>query len=69
MSHIPDDLVLRGIKYVMERNSQFHNTQAGRQMSASFGHGLNNLLANFISQEVKFINRESLEVFRGVNLI
>ena len=40
VADVPDQGVARGVEHVVQRNGQFHGAEAGGEMSAGAGHGL-----------------------------
>jgi hypothetical protein len=54
VTHIPDKLVIGGIIYIMECNSQFHHPKAGSKMPAVYAYHINDILAQFVANLVQF---------------
>ncbi len=50
MAHVPDDFITGAVKDVVKRQSQFHNTQAGRQVPAGHADVVDDVITQFGSQ-------------------
>ena len=66
MAYIPNDQVLRGIKYIVQGQGQFHRSQVRCQMAAVTGNSTNNFISDLFSQLVKFFDGQRLEILRTV---
>ena len=50
MAHIPDNFIIRCIKYHMQCQCQLYHTQIRRQMSTVLRYNLNQFLTDFLRQ-------------------
>ena len=64
MPHIPDQTVVRGVEYIMQRNGQFNGAQSGGEMAAAGGDAMNQKLAQFLGQFREFGCRQLAQVRR-----
>ena len=61
MTHVEQNLVVRRVEHVVERQRQLHNAQIGGQMAALFGHHADDLLAQLLRQRVELLNGHFLQ--------
>ncbi len=66
MADIPNDQILRGIKYVVQGQGQFHRSQVRGQMAAVTGNSTDNFISDLFSQLVKFFDGQRFEILRSV---
>ena len=64
MPHVPDELVLLHIEGMQQGQGQFHDPQRGGQMSAVFGHHVDDALAQLRSQHRELFVRKIHHLFR-----
>jgi hypothetical protein len=57
MANVPDETVMSGIEYIMERYRQFHYTETGSKMPAVFGDNAYDAGADFLGQIKKLLIR------------
>jgi hypothetical protein len=50
MPHIPHDAVLRSVEGAVQRNGQIDNAETRREVSAGFGHHLDDLLPELLGE-------------------
>ena len=50
VSHVPDDLIPRGIEHIVKGDGQFDRSQAGGQMSPFLRHDVQNSLTDLLGQ-------------------
>jgi hypothetical protein len=50
VSRIPDYLICGTIEYTVKRNSEFHDTEIGSEMTAISGNGINKNIPDFRAQ-------------------
>ena len=57
MTNIPDELVIRGIKDIMQGQGQLHNAEAGSKMPPGFGDCFYDFLSDFLGKngQVSFL--------------
>ena len=49
VAYIPNQLVIWGIQYVMQRYSELNYTQAGPEMTAVYGYHINDVMAQLFA--------------------
>ena len=62
MPHVPDQLVLWGIKYSMQCNGQLHHTQRGSQMSPRARDGFDHVNSHLIRQLRQLLVAQGFEI-------
>ncbi|GCD76491.1 hypothetical protein NBRC3299_2783 [Acetobacter pasteurianus NBRC 3299] len=67
MAHIPDHLVIRGVKHRMQGNRQLHNTQGGPKVPPRGGNRVHRFGPQFIRNLLKLLNREIAQIRRILN--
>src|SRR5690606_34057175 len=69
VAYIPHQLVVRGVKNIVEGNRKFHHTQAGAKMAAIHRYVIDNKLPKFFTKLNKLGLIELFKVGRAVNLL
>ena len=69
VADIPDDLVIRCIKQVMQRDRQFDHAKTGAEMATCDRNGINGLRTQFISDLLKIFGFEFLQIGGCLDLI
>ncbi len=64
VAHVPDDLVLGGVKDVMQGDGEFHHPQAGGEVPAGHGDRGDDLVANLPGQLRQELRGDLLQVHR-----
>ena len=67
--NVEDDLVLRRVKHIVERNLRFHGAEVRAEMAADIVHAADNCFPDFGRQLFEFFPRQALKVLRGVHFI
>ena len=55
MSHIPDYLILRRVKYLVQSDGQLHHSQVGSQVPAGSGHVFDEKISDRIRQKLHLL--------------
>ena len=55
VTHVPNQLIVRGIIYIMECYGKFYHAQAGAKMAAIYAYHINDILAQFIAHLVQLL--------------
>ena len=63
MTYIPYDTVLGGVEDVMECYGDFHHTKTRCQMTRVYGHFLDNVLTQFLTELRQLVHLQSSEIF------
>jgi len=67
VADIPDKFVFGGVKDVMQCQGQFHHAQVGPQMAAVAGQHRDQLLPDFLRQDLQLVHGQLLDVNRTVH--
>ncbi|GCD70756.1 hypothetical protein NBRC3280_3391 [Acetobacter pasteurianus NBRC 3280] len=67
VAHIPDHLVIRGVKHRMQGNCQLHNTQGGPKVPPRGGNRVHRFGPQLIRNLLELLNREIAQVRRILN--
>ena len=68
MAYVPHQPVVRRLEYVMKRNRKLDGTQVGRQVPTSTRDGLQDELAQLVSQLFELSAIQATQVGRRINL-
>src|SRR3974377_1367002 len=52
---VPDQLVARRVEHVVQGDGQFHDTEPGTEMASGFGHSIDRLATQFVSELAELI--------------
>jgi hypothetical protein len=69
VSDVPDDFVLRGIERVVERDRELDDAEAGAEMSADLGDGVDQVFADVATDVTQIRNREVAEVAWAIDTL
>jgi hypothetical protein len=69
MPDVPDQAVPRSVEDVVERHGEFHHAEAGTEMPARNGYGIDGLSAKFLGNLREKVLLEPAQILRGVQTI
>ena len=67
MSHVPHELVVRGLIDIMQGNRQFHHAKAGSEMSTMYADHINDVLTEFVADLVQPVFIQFAQIFRYID--
>ncbi len=67
VADVPDQPVVRRVEHVMQRDRQLDHAEAGAEMAAGHGNGVDRLLAQFVGDLPQLARFEAPEVVRGLD--
>ena len=62
MSHVPDQLVIRGFVHIMESNGEFHHSQARTEVPRMYGSDVEDKITKLFRQLWQLIHPEFFQV-------
>ena len=65
MADIPYQAIVWRVEYIMQRYGQLNRAKIGRQVSASFGYGLNQELPQLVSELRQYLAFQQTQLGRG----
>jgi hypothetical protein len=69
VADVPDQAIGRGIEHIVQCDCQFDDAEAGRQMPARLGHGIDEETPHLGRQQRQLGRGEASQIVRRVNLI
>ncbi len=69
MSHVPDDIILRHVKHVMQCDGQFNNTERGGKVSSRFGDRLDEFPTKFVGELFEFLHVKTFHIMGVVDCV
>src|SRR6202034_1271750 len=69
MADVPNQAVLGRIEDIVQRHRQFDHAQAGAEMAAGHGNGIDGRLAQLVRHLAKLARLELPEICRGLDLV
>ena len=69
VAHVPDEEVLRRVEHVVERDGQLDRAEAGREVPARLGDGVDDERAELVREERQLLGRQRAQVARPVHLV
>ncbi len=67
VADVPDQLVVRRIEDVMQRHRQLDHAQAGAEMAAGLGDGVDHLVAQLVGELPELLGRQIFQVRRNMD--
>ena len=68
VAHIPYQLIVRCIEDIMQRHTQFYNTQARSKMASMYTYHIDNILAQFVAHLVQLLFIYSFKIIRVIDV-
>ena len=65
MADVPDQPVARGVEHVVQRHGQFDHAEAGAEMTAGRGDGIDRLLAQLVGDLTQLALFQAAEIVRS----
>ena len=69
VTHVPEDLVRRGIQQRVQRDGDLTGPEVGAEVAADLPHRVDDVLADLLSDLLQFVLAELVEVLRPVDVI
>ena len=69
VADVPDQAIIGGVEHVVQRDGQFHDAEAGAEMAAGLGDGVDHLRAHFVGELPELLGREVLQVGWNVDTV
>ena len=67
VANVPDQAIVRGVEYIMDRGGQFDHAEARAQMPAGDRYRRNHFLAQFVGQLAQLGRFQLTQVCRGLD--
>ena len=68
VAYVPDNCVLRTVKYTMKSNCELNNSKITCKMSAVFSNYIDNSVTDFLSELLELLLRKFFYIIRRMNL-
>ena len=69
VADVPDQSVGRGVEDRMQGYRELDHTQAGAEMAAGLGHGVDGLPAQLVGKLLELLGREVLQIMRDADMV